>query len=109
MAIWQGALLGPAHVSVSQPLCVCVDSYEAEAEASVIAVVRAFEFVQALRAKGLAIQRVHFQGDNLAVVAYLAGYGRLRRPGLVARFQSAWDTLARSTRMYYVGAGSSQC
>ena len=53
MAIWQGALLGPAHVSVSQPLCVCVDSYEAEAEASVIAVVRAFEFVQALRAKGL--------------------------------------------------------
>ena len=96
VAIWQGALLGPAHVSVSQPLCVCVDSYEAEAEASVIAVVRAFEFVQALRAKGLAIQRVHFQGDNLAVVAYLAGYGRLRRPGLVARFQSAWDTLARS-------------
>ena len=73
MAIWQGALLGPAHVSVSQPLCVCVDSYEAEAEASVIAVVRAFEFVQALRAKGLAIQRVHFQGDNLAVVAYLQG------------------------------------
>ena len=96
VAIWQGALLGPAHVSVSQPLCVCVDSYEAEAEASVIAVVRAFEFVQALRGKGLAIQRVHFQGDNLAVVAYLAGYGRLRRPGLVARFQSAWDTLARS-------------
>ena len=33
VAIWQGALLGPAHVSVSQPLCVCVDSYEAEAEA----------------------------------------------------------------------------
>ena len=96
VAIWQGALLGPAHVSVSQPLCVRVDSYEAEAEASVIAVVRAFEFVQALRAKGLAIQRVHFQGDNLAVVAYLAGYGHLRRPGLVARFQSAWDTLARS-------------
>ena len=58
---------------MSQPLCVCVDSYEAEAEASVIAVVRAFEFVQALRAKGLAIQRVNFQGDNLAVVAYLAG------------------------------------
>ena len=96
MAIWQGALLEPAHVSVSQPLCVCVESYEAEAEASVIAVVRAFEFVQALRAKGLAIQRVHFQSDNLAVVAYLARYGRLRRPGLVARFQSAWDTLARS-------------
>ena len=88
--------MGPAHVSVSQPLCVCGHSYEAEAEASVIAVVRAIEFVQALRAKGLAIQRVHFQGDNLAVVAYLAGYGRLRRPGLVARFQSAWDTLARS-------------
>ena len=44
------------------------------------AVVRAFEFVQALPAKGLAIGR----------------HGRVRRPGLVARFQSAWDTLARS-------------
>ena len=31
----------------------------------------------------------------MAVVADLAGYGRLR-PGLVARSQSAWDTLARS-------------
>ena len=61
------------HVSATKPLLPCADAYEAEAEAAILAVEDAYSFVLASRSKGEAIGACHFQGDNLAIVAYFAG------------------------------------
>ena len=64
----------------------------------ILAVEDAYLFVLASRSKGEAVAACHFQGDNLAIAAYFAGCGRVRRAGLARRFQHAWDRLGRRSR-----------
>ena len=95
VALWQGSPVGQAHVAATRPLTPCQDAYEAEAEAAILAVEEAYTYALAIRANGGALDSIYIQGDNLAIVAYFAGYGRVRRASLASRFERAWDRISR--------------